>query len=236
MPTVLITGAAGGIGRCLCEGFAALGHDVLAADVAEARFSQANILFQRMDLRDEAAVRTAFARCRERFGPIHVLINNGAISHFCKPIADMTVEEWDKVLQTNLRGAFLCCRAFAAANAGAGYGRIINIASTRRRQNEPHWEAYGASKGGLVSLTASLCVSLRGSGITVNAVSPGWIETGDYANLRPVDHEQHPSGRVGRPDDILRACLFLADPANDFVNGVNLTVDGGMSRRMFYAE
>lgn len=236
MPTVLITGAAGGIGRCLCEGFAAQGHDVLAADVAEARFTQANILFQRMDLRDEAAVRTAFARCRERFGPLHVLINNGAISHFCQPVADMTVEEWDKVLQTNLRGAFLCCRAFVAANAGAGYGRIINIASTRGRQNEAHWEAYGASKGGLAALTASLCVSLRGSGITVNAVSPGWIETGDYANLRPVDHDQHPSGRVGRPDDVLRACLFLADPANDFVNGVNLTVDGGMSRRMFYAE
>lgn len=236
MPTVLITGAAGGIGRCLCEGFAAQGHDVLAVDVAEARFSQANILFQPADLRDEDAVRAAFARCRERFGPLHVLINNGAISHFCKPLSEVGMEEWDNVLRTNLRGAFLCCRAFAAANAGAGYGRIINIASTRREQNEAHWEAYGASKGGLVALTASLCVSLRGSGITVNAVSPGWIETGDYAGLRPADHEQHPSGRVGRPDDVLRACLFLADPASDFVNGVNLTVDGGMSRRMFYAE
>ena len=136
----------------------------------------------------------------------------------------------------NLRGAFLCCRAFQAANAGADYGRIINIASTRGLQNEAHWEAYGASKGGLTALTASLCVSLSGSGITVNAISPGWIETGDYAALRPEDHAQHPSGRVGRPDDILRAALFLADPANDFVNGANLIVDGGMTRRMIYLE
>ena len=140
------------------------------------------------------------------------------------------------MLDTNLRGAFLCCRAFQAANAGAGYGRIINIASTRGPQNEAHWEAYGASKGGLTALTASLCVSLSGSGITVNAISPGWIETGDYAALRPEDHAQHPSGRVGRPDDILRAALFLADPANDFVNGANLIVDGGMTRRMIYLE
>lgn len=236
MPTVLISGAAGGIGRCLCEGFAARGYAVLAADLTEAEFLHPRILPVRMDLRDEASVRAALARCRERFGPLHVLINNGAISHFCKALSEVSMAEWDNVLQTNLRGAFLCCRAFAAANAGAAYGRIINIASTRWQQNEAHWEAYGASKGGLAALTASLCVSLRGSGITVNAVSPGWIETGDYASLRPEDHEQHPSGRVGRPDDILRACLFLADPANDFVNGVNLTVDGGMSRRMFYLE
>lgn len=236
MPTAIITGGARGIGRCLCEGFAAQGYDVLACDKEECRFVHPAILSVRMDLREEDAVHAAFALARQRFGPLHLLINNGAVSHFCKPLPEMTSGDWDNVLDTNLRGAFLCCRAFLTANQGADYGRIITIASTRGLQNEAHWEAYGASKGGLAALTASLCVSLRGSGITVNAISPGWIETGDYAALRPEDHAQHPSGRVGRPDDILRAALFLADPANDFVNGINLIVDGGMTRRMIYLD
>ena len=218
MPTAIITGGARGIGRCLCEGFAAQGYDVLACDREESRFSHPRILSATMDLREEDSVQAAFTLARQRFGPPHLLINNGAVSHFCKPLQSLSAAEWDNVLDTNLRGAFLCCRAFQAANAGAGYGRIINIASTRGLQNEAHWDAYGASKGGITALTVSLCVSLRGSGITVNTISP------------------HPSGRVGRPDDILRAALFLADPANDFINGINLVVDGGMTRRMIYLE
>ncbi|WP_297217336.1 SDR family oxidoreductase [uncultured Desulfovibrio sp.] len=236
MPAVLITGAAGGIGRHLCQGFAAQGFHVLACDREDCRFAHPHIHSQVMDLCCPDAIQAAFARAVDLFGPLHVLINNGAVSHFCKPLEALTVAEWDAVLHTNLRGAALCCQAFLAANAGAGYGRIINMASTRWQQNEAHWEAYGASKGGLVALTQSLCVSLRGRGITVNAISPGWIHTGDAAELSAEDHAQHPSGRVGRPDDILRACLFLADAANDFVNGVNLPVDGGMTRRMIYSE
>ena len=158
---------------------------MLACDTDEASFSHPNILPVRMDLREEASIQAAFALARQRFGPLHLLINNGAVSHFCKPLPDLAAGEWDNVLDTNLRGAFLCCRAFQTANAGAGYGRIINIASTRGLQNEAHWEAYGASKGGLTALTVSLCVSLRGSGITVNAISPGWIETGDHAAPAP---------------------------------------------------
>ena len=92
------------------------------------------------------------------------------------------------------------------------------------------------SVGGLVSLTNSLCVSLRHTPITVNTISPGWIEVKDVMSLTQEDHEQHPSRRVGRPDDIVRACLFLADERNDFINGHNLIVDGGMSKRMIYEE
>ena len=130
----------------------------------------------------------------------------------------------------------MCCQNFLCANEGAEYGRIINIASTRWHQNEAGWEAYGASKGGVVSLTNSLCVSLSDTAVTVNAISPGWIETGDYDALTEADHKQHPSGRVGKPADILRACLFLAAAESDFINGINLVVDGGMTKRMIYVE
>ncbi|MCC8019399.1 MAG: SDR family oxidoreductase [Rikenellaceae bacterium] len=117
---------------------------------------------------------------------------------------------------------------------GMPCGRIINIASTRWAQSEPGSEGYAASKGGIVSLTHALAASLSGSGVTVNCISPGWIETGDYGALSSADHAQHPSGRVGRPGDIARVCLMLADPRNGFIDGDNIVVDGGMTRKMIY--
>jgi NAD(P)-dependent dehydrogenase (short-subunit alcohol dehydrogenase family) len=120
-------------------------------------------------------------------------------------------------------------------NKDESYGRIVNMASTRALQNEPHWDAYGASKGGIVGLTHSLAISLSDRPVTVNAISPGWIHTSDEA-LREVDHRQHPSGRVGEPDDIFRAVRYLIDRNNDFVNGHNLVVDGGMTKKMIYEE
>lgn len=113
-------------------------------------------------------------------------------------------------------------------------GAIINIASTRAQMSEPHTEAYSATKGGISSLTHSLAITLGEYGIRVNSISPGWIETGDYSALREIDHSQHPSGRVGKPEDIARACCFLADLENDFITGENLVIDGGMTRKMIY--
>lgn len=112
----------------------------------------------------------------------------------------------------------------------------MNISSTRSKMSEAHTEAYAASKGGIDALTHALAVSLGPDGIQVNAINPGWIETGDYSSLREEDHDQHPAQRVGKPEDIARACLYLTHPENGFVTGTNLTVDGGMTKKMIYVQ
>lgn len=230
----VVTGAAGGIGRVIARMFAAQGYRVVAVDLEEALFEDGNIHFMRADLCCDDDIRRVFDYAKRSFGGVHVLVNNGAISKFSKSVFDIEPEEFRRVIDTNLCGSFTCCRRFIEANRGMEYGRIINIASTRWHQNEAGWEAYGASKGGLVSLTNTLCVSLSGTPVTVNAISPGWIQCSDYETLSHEDHSQHPSGRVGVPEDIARMVLFLAAPENDFINGANIVIDGGMTKKMIY--
>lgn len=236
MKRVVISGGANGIGRALVLGFAKEGYEVFTFDVVSTTFEEKNIHFERIDINNDRAIHNFFVTIANDCGPVHVLINNAAISKFNKPINRIRMEEFDDVISTNLRGAFLCSKEFISANFEAGFGRIINIASTRFHQNEKGWEAYGASKGGLVSLTNTMCVSLSNSKITVNCISPGWIECNDYDSLREIDHSQHPSGRVGKPSDIVNACLFLAKEESDFINGANLIIDGGMTKKMIYEE
>ena len=102
--------------------------------------------------------------------------------------------------------------------------------------SEAGTEAYSASKGGIYSLTHALAMSLAPMHITVNAVAPGWIHVDENEELRPVDHEFHPSGRVGKPEDIARMVLFLCEPQNDFINGQTITIDGGVTKKMIYPE
>lgn len=240
--TAIITGAAGGIGRHLSRAYAERGASVvltdtpdssgaaLTAELTEAGFAA---LFVAADLTDAEAASLIVRRATAWTGRVDILVHNAGIGVWKSPL-ELSLEEWDRVININLRGAFLCGREAAKAMKAGGGGDIVNIASTRALQSEPNSEAYAASKGGILALTHALAVSLGPDGIAVNAISPGWIETGDYDALRPEDHRQHPSGRVGRPDDIVKACLYLTDPDGGFVTGTNLVVDGGMTRKMIY--
>lgn len=236
MKKIIITGGCSGIGKYMAQQFALKGHLVFVFDVKDNELKMNNIHYYKVDLTDEKAIKAAFSDLECRFGKPDVLINNGAISKFHKSIYELTTLEFDRVINTNLRGTFLCVKEFIKLNKNTDYARIINIASTRYHQNEAGWEAYGASKGGIVSLTNSLCVSLANTNITVNVISPGWIQVENYANLTKADHTQHPSGRVGKPKDIFNVCEFLIAEENDFINGANIIVDGGMTKRMIYEE
>ena len=155
-------------------------------------------------------------------------------------LTETSVEDFDQILSINLRPVFITSRLLAihrkAQDSPQHYGRIINICSTRHLMSEPGSEGYAASKGGIYSLTHALALSLAKQHITVNSISPGWIQTQEYELLRPEDHTQHPSGRVGKPEDIARMCLFLCQEENDFINGENITIDGGMTKKMIYIE
>ncbi len=232
MKICVITGGSKGLGYDAAERFDQEGYKVVVLDIIES--NNKNVDFIKTDLSKHEDITKAFETIKEKYGKAHVLINNGAVSVFVKPVAEITLSDYDMVLDTNLRGAFFCAKEFIKLNEGESYGRIINIASTRWHQNMSDWELYGMSKGGIVSLTNTLCVSLIGTPITVNAISPGHIYTGAWKELDERDHEIHPSNRVGKPRDISNACIFLADEENDFINGSNIIIDGGMTKKMIY--
>ncbi|WEG13043.1 SDR family oxidoreductase [Pullulanibacillus sp. KACC 23026] len=240
---VVITGAANGIGKGVAKVFAENNDRVVIADVVDGSILQQEIeqagqeaIFIQTDVRDPKSIGRLFQQVEELWGRVDVLINNAGVSRFA-PFEQLTVEVWEDVIQTNLRGAMLCAQAASKLMKKKGiHGSIVNMASTRAIMSEPNSEAYAATKGGLVALTHALAATLSEARITVNAISPGWIETRHYDTLRPIDHEQHLSKRVGTPEDIARACLYLTDPQNNFVTGINHVVDGGMTRKMIYEE
>lgn len=241
---VMITGAANGIGRAISEMYAEAGAIVILVDkdkeagertAAFYREQGYQAYFYEVDLRGIANITELFASVQSEYGKVDVLINNAGLSKF-KPFLDLTEEDWDEVLHVNLRALVFAAQEFAKQNRGCSYGRIINIASTRAFMSEPHSEAYAASKGGIVAVTHALALSLAEENITVNCISPGWIQTTGYEELREQDHRQHPSRRVGKPADVARACLFLTEEQNDFINGENIILDGGMTKKMIYEE
>jgi NAD(P)-dependent dehydrogenase (short-subunit alcohol dehydrogenase family) len=230
--------------------FAKAGYAVSIADPVKDGGEEALSLIERLGARGiyEPAdtsrtddVERWISRTTKELGCPHVLVNNAGISAG-KPFLELSAVDFDRVQAVNVRGTFLCSqRAAKDMVAQKIGGAIINIASTRAFMSEPDTEAYAASKGAIVALTHAMAISLGGYGIRVNSISPGWIEKRDWQfsgraqkpNHTKADREQHPVGRVGMPEDIAKACLFLAEQA-DFITGQNLIIDGGMTVKMVY--
>jgi NAD(P)-dependent dehydrogenase (short-subunit alcohol dehydrogenase family) len=236
----LVTGAAHGIGRAIARHL--LEHDwrVGVVDLPGTGLKRAYAGAARRacliegDVAEEKTAHEAVAAVTEAFGRLDALVSNAGIIH-AKPLRQLTYDEWRRVIDVNLSAAYLFARA-TDKPLRAAQGAIVLIASTRAIMSEPGNEAYAASKGGLVALTHALAMSL-GPDIRVNCVSPGWIMTGDDANLRRKDHSQHPVGRVGKPQDIAEMVTFLLDrERSGFITGANFIVDGGMTRKMIYEE
>jgi NAD(P)-dependent dehydrogenase (short-subunit alcohol dehydrogenase family) len=245
--TAVITGGAQGIGLCLVKEFLRTGYNVAAADIdaeagAELKASLkagCGLLFLKCDVSSEKDVRLFMEAAAKKFKSIDVLVNNAGIG-INRPVEELSLNEWNRVIGVNLTGAFLCSRQ-AAKHLRTTRGNIINIASTRGLMSEKNTEAYSASKGGILSLTHALAVSL-GPDIRVNSISPGWIEVSDWKKKNdfkvPVhsqaDREQHPAGRVGTPYDIAEAALFLASKKAGFITGQNFVIYGGMTKKIIY--
>ncbi len=247
---VVVTGGAQGIGRAICEAFLREQAFVSPWDIDREALSELTGLFRAQknlllplacDVAEPASVENASSKLLDAWGKVDVLVNNAGI-FLNRPLAECEPSEWDRVLAVNVKSIFLTARALSPFMAPGSV--IINIASTRAFQSEPHTEAYAASKGGVVALTHALAISLGERGIRVVCLSPGWIDTSGWKKqgvppsppLRDIDHQQHPAGRVGKPTDIAEMCVFLVSPQAGFVSGTNIVVDGGMTKKMIYVE
>jgi NAD(P)-dependent dehydrogenase (short-subunit alcohol dehydrogenase family) len=245
----VVTGAGQGIGRAIAARFVEEGAKVVvvdtdgaAADDAAGEYG-ANVVAVEGSVANERDVERAIAKAVEWGGHLDILINNAGIADPDNGVREkLDLARWQRVIDTNLTGPMLCAK-HAIPHLRARRGTIINITSTRAYMSERNTEAYGSSKGGLVGLTHALAISL-GPEIRVNAIAPGWIATSAWKprnrreppELRDVDHEQHPVGRVGRPEDVAGLCAYLASTDAGFITGQILTIDGGMTRKMIYAE
>ncbi|MGN6481204.1 SDR family oxidoreductase [Luteibacter sp.] len=245
---VLVTGGAQGVGKGIAQAVLEAGGTVVIGDL-DAEAGKACLdewqagdraAFFVLDVAKEASVKRFVEGALRRYSRIDGLVNNAGIADpHNAPIEAMDWADWKHRLETNLGGVFLCCKHALPALKKAN-GAIVNIASTRAHQSEPHSEAYAASKGGMLAFTHALAISA--GPVRVNAINPGWIVVDDWKKpsarkkpkLSAADHAQHAVGRAGIPPDIGALAVFLLSSQAGFITGENITVDGGMARKMQY--
>ena len=253
---IVVTGGAQGIGRAIVLHFAGMGWRVAALDLDAEALGELSALTPpdrliaiECDAGDEKQVAKAFGQIETWLDgePLTALVNNSAIADpYCGPLEDLALEDWQRWLDASLTAAFLCSRAAIPLlrrrhDATGDAASIVNISSTRAVMSEPESFDSAASKGGIDALTHAMAVTL-GPQIRVNAIRPGWIETRDWqkesereeVKHRPKDRDQHPVGRVGKPQDIAEAVEYLCGAG--FVTGQHLNVDGGMTKKMIYED
>jgi NAD(P)-dependent dehydrogenase (short-subunit alcohol dehydrogenase family) len=242
----IVTGCGRGIGRAVVERFVAEGAAVLGSQRTEGEGrelmdelarSGVPVAFAPADVRDPEAVARAVDHALERFGRVDVLVNNAAVG-LLRSIVDTTDEEYDEVMDTNVRGMFVWCRHVVPPMLDRGGGSVINIGSVASTVGFADDAAYCASKGAVLALTRQMAVDYSRRGIRVNCISPGFIETeqmrvyleshADPPARRAELDALHPIGRVGRPAEVAAVAAFLASDDASFVTGADVVVDGGL--------
>jgi 2-hydroxycyclohexanecarboxyl-CoA dehydrogenase len=242
--TALVTGGGSGMGEATAKRFARGGMAVGVLDVngdgaervaGEIRASGGTALPLVADIAERPAIEAALTRLRVESGPVTVVVNNAAMENFC-PIDRLDDSTWDRLMAVNLRGAYIVIQAALPDMLAAGWGRIINVSGFGAQIGAPNMALYTASKGGVISMTRSLAIELGPKGITVNSVSPGFIDTpmarrAIDGGLFPVPYEQiiatYPIARLGKPEDIAAACAFLASEDAGYITAQVLGVNGG---------
>lgn len=237
--TALITGGASGIGKASAVLMAQEGANVVIADVDDqagmALEKQLNVnsitaRFMHVDVTDEEQVQEAVAFTVTQFGRLDIMFNNAGIS-IPLPVAELTLAQWQKVIDINLTGVFLGAKYAALQMQKTGGGCIINTSSILGTVGKANNGAYSAAKGGVTNFTRTLALELAAQGIRVNSISPGYIDTPILAGKTPEQKAKlaadHPLGRLGIDEEVAKAVVFLASDEASFITGTNLHIDGG---------
>ena len=236
----IVTGAGQGIGRAIALGFAREGARVVIADVNEDSASTVKneieagggrALVIRTDVSNEISVRAMAKKSLEEFGRVDILVNNAGIFP-TSSVEEMSEEDWDRVIGTNLVGAFLCSRAVVPKFLEQGSGRIISLTSGRAFQGAKNGAHYAASKAGIIGFSKSLALELAPHGITVNVICPGITDTAQPRGHQTEEQmyaqgQRIPLGRIGQPEDLVGPAVFFASDAAAFVTGQTILVNGG---------
>ena len=240
--SALVTGAGSGIGRAIAVELAARGASVACGGRDEAAIADtAQAIAESgeraepvvLDVRDAAGAEQAVARAKEAFGGLDILVNNAGIARV-EPLHDSDIDAWRDVIDTNLTGAFLCCRAAVSLLAESGRGAIVNVGSVNGILTMRGLSSYCASKGGLHHLTRELALELADSAIRVNCVAPGFVRTDMFESGHTEERKRwianlHAVGRVGEAEEIASAVAYLCSDLASFVTGAVLAVDGGLT-------
>ncbi|HEX4180254.1 MAG TPA: glucose 1-dehydrogenase [Caulobacteraceae bacterium] len=235
--TAMVTGAASGIGRATALALARAGARVLGGDLDRAGVeATANAIREaggeaaavHLDVTSADSVAAAVSAARAQFGGLHIGVNCAGITLAGALLADVPEEKFDQVIAVNLKGVWRCLRAQIPAILDCGGGAIVNVSSTNGLVAGPMASSYVASKHGVIGLTKAAAIEYSAKGIRVNAVCPGGTDTPMISDqIKQALTPLHPIGRIGQPEEIAAAILFLASPAASFVTGVALPVDGG---------
>ena len=230
----VVTGGANGIGRCVAETFIREGAAVTIIDTDEQAGESLQNRYENLHFfSGDIAKKTVLENFVNSLNsPVKCLINNVCIG--CGGLlSDCSYEEFENVQRIGVTAPYYLTSLLLQNNLLAPNAAIINIASTRAQQSQPNTEPYSSAKGGIISLTHAMAISLAGKA-RVNSISPGWIETSATSNHSEQDKRQHPAGRIGTPEDVAEMILYLCSAKAGFITGENITIDGGMSRLMVY--